>query len=108
MSEENPELLKELRDLIASKAGVPPTWKPNETFAESFQPDDALASIVGSNPLTRSELARLLWNYIREHNLQDSGNRWMINADNTLAGILGGRKRVGAIELMNCVFKHVK
>lgn len=108
MNEDNPELLRELRDLIASRAGAPPDWKPSGAIAALVQPDDLLSSIVGSNPMTRSELGRRLWTYIHEHNLQDPDDRWMINADDALARMLNGRRKVGAIEVMRCAFKHVK
>ena len=41
--------------------------KPAAGFAKPVQPDDALAAVVGSNPLPRTELTKKLWEYIRAH-----------------------------------------
>lgn len=105
---DDPELLPELRDLIASKAGRKPDWKPNAAFATLLQPDDKLALVVGADPVTRSELGRKLWDYIRENNLQDPVNRWVIHPNDAIAGILGGETFVNAIELMRRALEHVK
>ena len=47
-------------------------------------PDAALAPIVGSKPLPRTELTKKLWAYIKKNGLQDSKNRRNINADAAL------------------------
>ena len=40
-----------------------------------------LALIVGSGPMVRTEVVRLLWEYIKKHDLQDERNPRMIIAD---------------------------
>jgi upstream activation factor subunit UAF30 len=35
------------------------------------QPDAALATVVGKDPLPRTELTKKLWEYIRKHELQE-------------------------------------
>lgn len=106
MSDEHPELLPQLRELLASKSK--PNWNPNASLATLLQPDEKLALVVGQNPLTRSELGRKLWDYIRQNNLQDPVNRWVIRPNDVLAGILSGEKFVNAIELMRRALQHVK
>jgi chromatin remodeling complex protein RSC6 len=72
------------------------------------QPDAALAAVVGSNPLPRTELTKKLWAYIRKHGLQDSKERRMINADAALKAVFGGKSRVSMFEMTKLVNKHVK
>jgi upstream activation factor subunit UAF30 len=41
-------------------------------LAKPVQPDEALAAVVGSDPLPRTELTKKIWAYVREHQLQDA------------------------------------
>ena len=41
--------------------------KPNPALMKPVQPDEALAAIVGSKPLPRSEMTKKLWDYISAH-----------------------------------------
>ena len=58
--------------------------KPNPAFMKAMKPSAALAAVVGSKPLPRTEVIKGLWKYIKKHNLQDKKNRRAINADATL------------------------
>ena len=55
--------------------------KPNAAFMAPLTPSAALAEVVGSKPLPRTEVIKKIWDYIKKNNLQDSKNRRMINAD---------------------------
>ena len=72
------------------------------------QPDEALAVIVGSKPLPRSEMTKKLWDYIKKHKLQDEKKRTMINADDALKVVFGGKKQVSMFEMTKLVSGHVK
>ena len=104
MSVVNLELLPQIRNL----SGRPADWKPNAGFAKLVEPDDALAAIVGHSPMTRSELGKRLWDYIRRNNLQDAGNGRVIHIDHALGKIFTGRKHAGAMELLKHVSVHLK
>lgn len=71
-------------------------------------PSTELAAIVGTAPLIRSEVTKRVWTYIREHNLQDPTNKRMINADDNLRIIFGGRDQVTMFEMTALVSKHLK
>ena len=47
--------------------------KANAGFAKPVQPDKALAAVVGSEPLPRTELTKKLWEYIRAHQAPGPG-----------------------------------
>lgn len=82
--------------------------QPNPAFMKPMQPDPALASVVGNKPMPRTQVTKALWDYIRKNNLQDATNRRMINADEKLKPIFGGKKQVSMFEMTQLVNKHLK
>ncbi len=71
-------------------------------------PDDILAKIVGAAPLSRSEVTKKLWEYIKTRGLQDAKNKRMINADEALKAVFGGKAQVNMFEMTSLVNKHIK
>ncbi len=84
------------------------TRKPNPALMKPVQPDDALAAIVGSTPLPRSQMTKKLWEYIKKHKLQDEKKKTLINADDALKVVFGGKKQVSMFEMTKLVSGHVK
>ena len=82
--------------------------KPNAAFMKPVTPDAALAPIVGSKPLPRTELTKKLWAYIKKNGLQDSKERRMINADEKLKPVFGNKAKVSMFEMTKLVNKHIK
>lgn len=81
--------------------------KPNAAFLKPVQPDAALAAIVGSKPLPRTELTKKLWEYIKKNGLQDKKVKTQINADEKLKPVLNGKKSVSMFELTKLVSGHL-
>ena len=81
--------------------------KPNAAFMKPVQPDEALAAVVGSNPLPRTELTKKLWAYIKKNGLQDKKVKTNINADDKLKVIFGGKKVVSMFEMTKLVSNHL-
>lgn len=93
----------------AAKAKKPATKrKPNAAFMKPMTPSSTLAAVVGSSPLPRTEVTSKLWGYIKKNNLQDKTNRRMINADDKLRDIFGGKKQVSMFEMTKLVSKQLK
>ena len=67
-----------------------------------------LGAVVGSKPIPRTEVTKKLWAYIKKNKLQDTVNKRMINADDKLARIFGGKKKVSMFEMTKLVSKHMK
>ena len=82
--------------------------KPNAAFMKPMQPDAALGTVVGNEPLPRTEVTKKLWVYIKENNLQDPANKRMINADDKLLAIFDGKKQVSMFEMTKLVSNHLK
>jgi chromatin remodeling complex protein RSC6 len=89
-------------------AGKKSARKPNAAFMKPVQPDAALAAVVGDKAVPRTELTKKLWAYIKKKGLQDTKNKRMINADDALKPVFGGKKQVSMFEMTKLVSKHVK
>jgi chromatin remodeling complex protein RSC6 len=81
--------------------------KPNAAFMKALTPSAALAAIVGSNPLPRTEVTKRIWDYIKKNKLQDAVNRRMINADEKLRSVLG-KAKVSMFEMTKLVSSQLK
>ena len=77
--------------------------KPNAAFMKPVQPSDKLAEVVGAKAMPRTEVTKKLWAYIKKNGLQDSKNRRMINADEKLRDVFGGKKQVSMFEMTKLV-----
>ena len=81
--------------------------KPNAAFMKPMQPSAQLAAVVGSTPIPRTEVTKKLWAYIKRKGLQDAKERRMINADENLRPIFGGKSRVSMFDMTKLVNKHL-
>ena len=82
--------------------------KPNAAFMKPVSPDATLAAVVGSSPLPRTQVTKKLWAYIKRRGLQDKKKRTMINADDNLRVVFGGKKQVTMFEMTKLVSRHLK
>lgn len=82
--------------------------KPNAAFMKPMTISPQLATVIGSSPMPRTEVTKKLWAYIKRKGLQDSKNRRMINADDNLRPIFGGRSQVSMFDMTKMVSKHLK
>jgi len=82
--------------------------KANSAFMKPVQPDAALAEVVGSKPLPRTEVTKKLWIYIKKNKLQDEKNKRNINADDKLKPVFNGKKQVNMFEMTKLVSTHMK
>ena len=80
---------------------------PCVSFAEPVQPDEKLSAVIGPSPLPRSELIKKMWDYIRQHGLQDEQKKMIINADETLRPVFNGRKQISIFELVKLMSSHL-
>ncbi len=79
----------------------------NPAFMKPMTPSDALAAIVGSSPMPRTEITSKVWAYIKKHGLQDPKEKRNINADEALKKVFGGKARVNMFEMTKLVNKHL-
>ena len=81
---------------------------PNASFMRPMTPSAQLGAVVGTAAIPRSEVTKRVWNYIKSKGLQDKANKRMINADDKLGPVFGGKKQVSMFEMTKLVNKHLK
>lgn len=92
----------------AKKAAAPAApRKPNAAFMKAMTPSAVLAAVVGAAPLPRTEVTKKVWDYIKKLNLQDPANRRMINADDKLKAVFGGKAQVSMFEMTKLISAHL-
>ena len=82
--------------------------KPNPAFMKPMNPDATLGAVVGMSAMPRTEVTKKIWGYIKRNGLQDKKNRRMINADDKLRPVFGGKSQVSMFEMTKLVNKHLK
>ena len=76
-------------------------------LAKPVKPDAALASVVGSGSMTRADLTKKVWDYVKKNNLQDPKDKRTIRADAKLKPVFGGKEKVSMFEMTKLVNQHV-
>jgi DNA topoisomerase-1 len=67
-----------------------------------------LSDVVGESELSRPEVTKKVWDYIKKHNLQDAKNRRLILPDAKLAKVFGSKKAVDMLQLAGILSGHLK
>jgi len=80
--------------------------KVNSAFMKELKPSAALAEVIGSKSIPRTQVVKKLWEYIKKNDLQDKKNRRNINADAKLKPIFG-KAQVSMFEMTKLVSKHL-
>ena len=80
---------------------------PNPAFMRPMTPSAQLSEVIGNKPMPRSEVAKRMWAYIKKNNLQDQKNKRMINADDKLKAVFGGKSQVSMFDMTKLVSKHL-
>ena len=80
---------------------------PNAAFMKAMNVSASLGAVIGSAPAPRTEVTKKIWAYIKKNSLQDPANKRMINADDKLKVIFGGKKQVSMFEMTKLVSAHL-
>ena len=93
----------------AKKAAAPKKpRKPNAAFMKPMTPSAVLGAVIGAIPMPRTEVTKKIWDYIKKNKLQDAINKRMINADEKLKAVFGGKGKVSMFEMTKLVSGHLK
>lgn len=93
-------LLNNVRTHFMVRKANPALLKPMKLSAE-------LEAVVGPGPLSRGEVVKKIWEYIKKHNLQNPKNKRNILADDKLKIIFGGKAEVTMFEMTKLVSAHL-
>lgn len=80
----------------------------NSGLKKPLSPSADLAAVIGDKALPRTEIVKKVWDYIKANKLQDTANKRMINADDKLGKIFGGKKQISMFDLAKVISIHVK
>ena len=67
-----------------------------------------LEAVVGSGPMSRGQVVKKLWEYIKKNDLQNPKNKRNILADAKLKPLFGGKGEVTMFEMTKLVSGHMK
>jgi chromatin remodeling complex protein RSC6 len=82
--------------------------KPSAAFMKPMKPSATLGAVIGNGAMPRTQVTKKIWQYIKRHKLQDKKNKRMINADEKLKAVFGGRKQVSMFEMTKLVSRQLK
>ena len=80
---------------------------PRSKFWKPLMPSTKLAAVVGSKPVTRTQMISKLWAYIRRHRLQSRTNKRMIKADANLKQVVKGKSSVNMFEMTKMAHRQL-
>lgn len=66
--------------------------KIGKGFNAPVQPSKKLGAIIGHEPLSRGQVSKKLWAYIKKHKLQWEDNGQYIEPDEKLAAVFGSKR----------------
>ena len=73
---------------------------------QPLRPSKELAAVVGAEPLPRPEVVRKVWEYIKQHDLQNPKDRREIVADAKLE-LVFGKKKATMFEMNRYLAQHL-
>lgn len=82
------------------------TAKKPSAFNRALTPSAELAAVIGTTPQPRTEVVKLMWEYIKANNLQNPKNKRNILADAKLKAVFG-KDEVTMFEMTGLVGKHL-
>jgi chromatin remodeling complex protein RSC6 len=78
----------------------------NSAFMKALKPSPELAAIIGPDSQPRTEVTKRVWDYIKQHNLQNPSNKRNILCDDALKAVMG-KDEVTMFEMTGLVGKHL-
>ena len=73
----------------------------------SAQLSPQLADICGTDQLSRGDVMKKVWDYIRAHNLQDPKNKRSIIPDDKMSAIFETKEPVDMFKMTSLLGKHI-
>ncbi len=81
--------------------------KANPALLKPMNLTPELEAVVGKGPLSRGDVVKKLWEYIKKHDLQNPANKRNILADEKLKVLFGGKSEVTMFEMTKLVSPHL-
>ncbi len=81
--------------------------KANPALLKPMKLSAELEAVIGKGPLSRGEVVKKIWEYIKKHDLQNPKNKRNILADEKLKPLFGGKAEVTMFEMTKLVSGHL-
>jgi chromatin remodeling complex protein RSC6 len=81
--------------------------KPNPALMKKLDLSPTLQAVTGPGQMSRGQVMKKVWEYIKAKGLQDSVNKRNINADEKLKVLFGGKSQVNMFEMAKLISTHV-
>jgi DNA topoisomerase I len=91
----------------ASKAAKEPKAKKASSMPV-YSVSKELADLIGVSEISRGEMMKKVWDYIKEHSLQDPANKRLIRPDARLAKVFGTNEAVDMFKMTALLSSHLK
>lgn len=93
---------KKTSKIATKKTKKTASKQPAKTLSKELQ------AVVGEEALSRPEVTKKLWDYIKAHNCQDPKNKRLIIPDAKLAKVFGTKEPVDMMKLAGLISKHLE
>ena len=90
----------------AAKKAAAPKAPRKAAAGAGLKPSEALAAVIGTEPVLRTEATKKLWDYIKAQGLQDPADKRSIRADAKLQAVFG-KPSATMFELAGILGKHL-
>jgi chromatin remodeling complex protein RSC6 len=84
-----------------------PIKKVNAALSKPMKISPELAAVIGAGPMSRGEVVKAIWVYIKKNDMQDPKNKRDIIADEKLKKVFGGKAKVNMFEMTKLVSGHL-
>lgn len=82
--------------------------EPRKTgLSKPMQLSAALTAVVGEDQLSRSDVMKKIWDYIKANNLKDPNNGKQVLCDDKLKAVFDGNNTIGNIAIMKYLSQHM-
>ena len=78
----------------------------NNALQKPVDVSPELEEVVGKGPMTRAQVTSKVWEYIKQHDLQDSKDKRQINPDDKLGKVIG-KDHISMFKMTAAVSKHL-
>lgn len=92
----------------ASREPSPSNILGGSAYLPIVSPSRELAAMIGREPRSRRDMARRVWQYIAEQQLQDAEDQRLIHTDRRLAKVCDGQASVSMRDLTIYVGEHLE
>lgn len=92
----------------ATKKAVAKTTTAKKRVGKTFKLSSELQDIVQETELSRGDVTKKVWDYIKANQLQDAKNKRQINPDEKLAKIFGNQEPIDMFKLAGLLSKHLE